>query len=282
MLSRVVRRTEGLWHIKEAFFESTLTGRPTGKGKYTDQAASRFAEEFTLDEGSLWLINKHAELAIKKYVNPKASTRALDLGCGAAKSTLWLKSIDIFDEVDGADLNESMIQESRSRDPEGKYIVAPDGRLPPGNKLNYDLVLSISVVIEIPTLAAMRAYASEAFRVLRPGGLAVVTGATEESRDPANEYVSFSYLPTNPITDPHNKHLKSGDPVVVLSRTGLAIEDFVWTRLDYENAFTSAGFNVLEITRTWGDQTDPFEWKDELRVPSDYVMVLKKPEEVSM
>jgi len=184
--------------------------------------------------------------------------------------------------VDGADLNESMIQECKSRDPNGNYILALLGKLPSQSILSYDLVLSISVVIEIPTLAAMRGYASEAFRVLRPGGLVVVTAATEESRDPANEYISFSYLPTNPSTDPHNRHLKSGDPVVVRTRTGLELEDFVWTRLDYESTFTGAGLELLEVTRTWGHQTDPFVWKDELRVPSDYVFVFRKPEKASL
>jgi len=281
MLSRVLRKNVDVRHIKEASSVATCLC-PTGKGKYTDLTANRFAQEFTLDEGSLWLIYKYAELAIRKWVSPKRSARALDWGCGAGKSTLWLKSVGIFNEVDGADINESMIRESRARDPEGKYILVPDGKLPEENKLNYDLALSISVVIEIPTLVAMRAYASEAFRVLRRGGLAVVTAATEDSRDPANQYLSFSYLSDNPKTYPHNEHLKSGDPIVVRLRQGLEIEDFVWTRSDYENAFTSAGFNVLEVTRTWGHKTDPFEWKDELRVPTDYVFVFGKPAETSV
>jgi len=282
MFFRVFSQTKATRYIKEVQSKRNSASLcPTGKGKYTDLTANRFAKEFTLNEGSLWLIYKHAELAIRKWVTLKEGSRALDWGCGAAKSTLWLKSVGLFDEVHGADLNDSMIQESRTRDPDGEYILALDGKLPSHIDLNYDLVLSISVVIEIPTRAAMRAYAAEAFRILRPGGLAVVTGATEESRDPANEYVSFSYLPTNPDTDPHNQHLKSGDPVVVLSRQGLALEDFVWTRQDYENTFTSEGFKVIEVTRTWGEQTDPFEWRDELRVPSDYVLVFQKPEGVS-
>jgi len=266
-------------HIRQALCMS-ISGNPTftGHGKYTDLAANRFAEEVTLNEGSIWLIYKHAELAVRKWVNPKRSTCALDWGCGAAKSTLWLKSVGVFDRVDGADVNKSMIKESTSRDPTGHYIFALNGKLPSSNALKYDLVLSISVVVEIPTQASMRAYASEAFRILRPGGLALVTAATDESRDPANDYVSFSYLPTNPDTDPHNQHLKPGDPVLVQNRQGLVMKDFAWSRLEYENAFTSSGFKVLEVTRTLGDLSDPFEWKDELRVPSDYVFVFEKPE----
>jgi len=278
MFSGFISKIKGVSHINEVGTKSSASCiRHTRQSKYTDVTASRFAQEFTLDEGSLWLIYKHAELPIRKWVTPIGRNRALDWGCGEAKSTLWLKSVGIFGEVDGADLNESMIKESRLRDPDGKYTLVLYGKLPSHNESNHDLVLSLSVVIEIPTVAAMRVYASEAFRVLRPGGFAVVTGATEESRDPANEYVSFSYLATNPEVDPHNQHLKSGDPVVVRSRQGLTIEDFVWTRQDYENAFTHAGFEVLEVTRTWGHQTDPFEWRDELRVPSDYVLVFRKP-----
>jgi len=283
MMPRSLSTKLPLRHLTKAFSMST-TAIPcvTGKGKYTEREAIRFAQEVTLNEGSIWLIYKHAELAIRKWVTPAPSIRALDWGCGAAKSTIWMKSLGVFDAVAGADLNESMINESRSRDPEGTYILAMDGKLPSDFAMNYDLLLSISVLVEIPTLASMRAYASEAFRVLRPGGLMVVTASTEESRDPANDYVSFSYLPTNVDTDPHNKNLKSGDPVVVQTSDGFAIEDFAWSRLDYENSFTSSGFKVLDVTRTWGDEADPFEWKAELLVPSDYVFVFQKPLEASL
>jgi len=253
-----------------------------GRGKYSDLTADRFGKEVTLEEGSIWLIYKHAELALRKWVSPQLSNRVLDWGCGAGKSTLWLESLNLFSDIEGADLNEPMINLCRNTNPQGKYILASGGKLSIEYGLRYDVVLSISVLIEIPTMSIMRDYAAEAFRVLKPGGLVVMTSATEDSHDPENKYVSFSYLPTNPEKDPRNKHLKSGDTVEVQTRQGLTIKDVYWSRKDYEYAFTSCGFQVLEVTRTWGDKSDPFEWDCEVRVPSDYVIVLRKPLESSL
>merc|ERR1719419_572861 len=81
-----------------------------GRGDYTSLTAERFAKEVTLEEGSIWLVYKHAEIAIRKWVSPNVSNRVLDWGCGAGKSSLWLKSLNIFREVEGADLNEEMIK----------------------------------------------------------------------------------------------------------------------------------------------------------------------------
>jgi len=247
-----------------------------GQGAYTKAAAAAYSE-IGLEEGTFWLMYRHTEAAIRRWL-PAAphEARALDWGCGAGKSARWLRSTLGLAEVHGADVDAQMLDRARTTDPVGEYALAPGGCCPfaPGR---YDIVLSMCVLIEIPTLEAMQAYAREAHRMLRGGGIVVAVSATEESHDPANEFLSFRYLPSS-ASDPHNKCLRSGDRVTCENRCGLHMEDFFWTRVDMVTAFESAGFLTAEVTPTLGAADDPFEWRAELRVASDYVMVFQKPE----
>merc|ERR1712032_77731 len=136
----------------------------------------------------------------------------------------------------------------------------------------FDLVLSMCVLIEIPSLEAMSAYAHEACRMARPGGIVVAVSATEESHDPANNFLSFRYLASNPA-DPRNHQLQSGDRVQCQNACGLVMEDFFWSRDDIQAVFEKAGLRTLSVTRTLGLTTDRFTWRAELQVASDYVFV---------
>merc|ERR1712218_704239 len=121
----------------------------------------------------------------------------------------------------------------------------------------------------------MKQYAAEAYRLLRPGGFVVATSATEESHDPANNFVSFRYLPSNE-SDPHNHGLRSGDRVVCRNNNGLCMEDYFWSRGDIVSSFQAAGFHEKEVTKTLGNSGDPFDWLDECHVATDYVFVFQK------
>mmetsp|Transcript_25589 Transcript_25589/g.53056 ORF Transcript_25589/g.53056 Transcript_25589/m.53056 type:complete len:306 (+) Transcript_25589:2-919(+) len=253
------------------------SGLHGGQGKYSKASAAAYAG-IDLSEGTFWLMYRHAEAAIGKWLPaPPSEARALDWGCGSGKSARWLRSALSLAEVHGADVDPQMLEQARAADPLGEYAIAAGGccPFPPGR---YDLVLSMCVLIEISSLDAMRAYAREAFRMLRSGGIAVAVSATEESRDPANKFLSFRYLPSDPA-DPRNQRLRSGDRVLCRNNCGLVMQDFFWTLDDIQTAFEAAGFLTLGVTRTTGAADDPFEWGAELRVASDYVVVFKKPEQ---
>lgn len=247
-----------------------------GRGSYSEASAAAYAG-IDLSEGNFWLMYRHAGEAIRRWLAaPPTAARALDWGCGAGKSSRWLRTTVGIAEVHGADVNGHMLEQARHADSDGVYALAERGRSPFAGGA-YDLVLSMCVLIEIPTRDAMSAYAGEAFRMLRGGGIAVAVSATEESHDPANEFLSFRYLPVDPA-DPHNRQLRSGDRVVCRNNCGLCMEDFFWARQDIVAAFEAAGFQTLEVVRTLGAAGEPFEWRDELRVATDYVFTFRKPE----
>jgi len=246
-----------------------------GQGNYGDAAADAYAK-IDLREGTFWLIYRHTkEAIIKSLGRDPIEARALDWGCGAGKSTRWLRDVLRFADVSAADISERMLERARKRDDSSNYALAEVGRCP-FMAGAFDLVLSMCVLIEIPSLEAMSAYAHEACRMARDGGIVVAVSATEESHDPANDFLSFRYLASNPA-DPHNHSLQSGDRVQCQNVGGLVMEDFYWSRNDIQSVFEGTGLRTLSVTRTLGSRTDPFAWRAELQVASDYVFVFQKP-----
>jgi SAM-dependent methyltransferase len=244
-----------------------------GTGQYTEGSAAKYAA-IGLDEGNFWLIHHHAEAALRKWLGAELeAARAVDWGCGAGRSCQWLRGLGLR-EVHGADVCREMLEQARINDPGGRYELAERGRCPFESE-SYDLVLSMVVLIEMPTADQMRAYAAEAYRMLRPGGIVVATSATEESHDPSNKFVSFRYF-ASAEADPHNKQLRSGDRVVCRNNSGLCMEDYYWSRPDIVSTFALVGFRECEVSRTLGSPADPFEWQDEMRVATDYVFVFRK------
>lgn len=252
------------------------TDQHGGQGAYSEESAALYSG-IDFSEGNFWLIYHHAELAIRKWLTPSglASARALDWGCGAGRSTRWLRTQLGIQEVHGADVCKEMLVQARAVDQGGTYVHADAGQCPFADE-SYDLVLSMVVVIELSTRAALHAYAAEAYRLLRPGGYVVAVSATEESHDPANEFLSFRYIIMDPA-DPHNCRLKSGDKVVNRNNCGLCMDDYYWTRDDIVDSFQTHGFLLSEMCKTLGVENSPFEWRDEMRVATDYVFVFQKP-----
>jgi len=74
--------------------------------------------------------------------------RALDFGCGAGRSTRFLKGLG-FDVV-GIDISEEMLAIARRRDPEGQYVHVEDGRYAHLGESEFDLVQSIFTFDNIP------------------------------------------------------------------------------------------------------------------------------------
>ncbi|HJQ66323.1 MAG TPA: class I SAM-dependent methyltransferase, partial [Gemmatimonadales bacterium] len=67
-------------------------------------------------------------------------TRALDFGCGAGRSTRFLRGLG-FDVV-GVDIAAHMLERARERDPQGDYRLVADGDVGSFEAAAYDVVLS--------------------------------------------------------------------------------------------------------------------------------------------
>ena len=90
-------------------------------------------------ENTYYLGYRDVPLIIKKFVRGK---KALDYGCGAGRSTLFLKNLGF--EVKGVDISESMLSLAKEKDPEGVYEKIESGSLldPDGS---FDLIFSCFV-----------------------------------------------------------------------------------------------------------------------------------------
>ena len=108
---------------------------------------------------------------------------ALDFGCGAGRSTRFLK--DLGFEVVGVDIAEPMLARARERDPHGEYLLIPDGDLTALKGHSFDLVLCAFTFDNVPVYRTRLAL-FEGFRgLLTEGGRIVnvtsISGGSTES-----------------------------------------------------------------------------------------------------
>jgi SAM-dependent methyltransferase len=149
---------------------------------------------------------------IHRYKN---GSRALDFGCGAGRSTRFLKNLGL--NVIGADISQAMLDQARALDPSGEYHLVDDniaGHFPPRS---FDLILAAFTFDNMPN--GVKADALTGLRILlAPDGclLLVVSSAAIY----INEWTSFS---TRDF--PENRHARDGD------RAGLSCSTFLTTAL---------------------------------------------------
>jgi SAM-dependent methyltransferase len=101
------------------------------------------------------------------------SKRVLELGCGAGRITGYL--VDIAEHATGLDLSERMVQECRRRYPRGTFVPGDMRDLSAFADGSLDAVLAGNNVIDVFSDAERRATLREIRRVLRPGGLFVMS-----------------------------------------------------------------------------------------------------------
>ncbi|MBL8978473.1 MAG: class I SAM-dependent methyltransferase, partial [Gemmatimonadetes bacterium] len=113
---------------------------------------------------------------------------ALDFGCGAGRSTRYLK--DLGFQADGIDISEAMLGQARLRDPEGSYQLVPGDHPPELPPEAYALVLAAFTFDNIPTAATKVALLQALRGSLRPEGRIVIIVSTPEIY--YHEWASFS------------------------------------------------------------------------------------------
>ena len=98
--------------------------------------------------GTYYLAFRDLPAIIREHVG---GTAALDFGCGAGRSTRFVRGLG-FDRVVGVDIAEQMVAQARELDPDGEYRVVPDGDLGELEPGTYDLVLSAFTFDNVPTM----------------------------------------------------------------------------------------------------------------------------------
>lgn len=193
--------------------------------------------------------------------------KALDYGCGAGRSTRFLKTHGF--ETVGIDIDPAMLAQARREDPNGRYFLVNDSTLPFSNA-SFDLVFSSYVVLELSSKEVLTRVMRESVRVLRDDGYLIVITNTPEFY--SGKWVSCEVeFPEN--TNP----LKSGQQVRVrLMPEGVELFDYFWADVDYKEIFSTAGLRLLEEHRPLGSLDDPIAWHDEVQVAPYVVYVLQK------
>lgn len=182
------------------------------------------------------------------------SGAALDVGCGAGRSTRFLQSLGL--QTRGLDVNESMLHAARELDPGGEYHLYDRDAPFPFEARTFDVVLSTWTVLEISSREALEHFMSESARVLRAGGVGFIVTNTPEFY--VRRWVSCDVdFPENTLP------LRSGQRVTArLVPEGVVVQDTFWSDADYRQAIAGAGLDVLEAHLPLASRSED-GWLDE-------------------
>lgn len=218
-------------------------------------------------DGTYYLAFRDLPTLIAEHVQGRV---ALDFGCGAGRSTRFLRGLG-FDVV-GIDIAAPMIAQAEARDPAGRYLLVPDGdysRLEAGT---FDLVLSAFAFDNMPGLEHRTKVARRLGRLLRDTGRIILVVCTAEAY--VHEWASFS---TREF--PENRHARSGDHVRAVITDGndpRPVVDIIWFDDEYRRLFAAAGLEPVAHHRPLGHHDDPYEWVTETSIAPFAIYVLKK------
>jgi SAM-dependent methyltransferase len=193
---------------------------------------------------------------------------ALDFGCGAGRSTRFLKQLG-FDVI-GIDISAGMLQMARGADPEGSYRLVDHGdfsALEPGS---FDLVLAAFAFDNIADAARRVGLLRGLRKLLNRDGRMMLVGSAAEIY--THEWASFT---TQQF--PQNRVARSGEPVQIVM-TDVAdqrpIVDFLWLHEDYLRLFVASGFELLARHQPLGREQEPYPWQTELSIAPWVIYVL--------
>ncbi len=216
-------------------------------------------------EGTSWLSFRDVPQLIQKYVK---GTKTLDYGCGAGRSTRFLKSLGL--DVIGVDISQKFLKEACKLDNKTHYCFIENSKIPAIDE-SYDLVFSSHVLLVVPTKQEMAVLFKEIHRVLKKGGIFIAVTGSEEMHSPRRKWISYE-------TDfPENYNPKSGSPVKLhIKGVNVVFYDYNWTYKDYVSLLEDNGFEVLETHFPIGKEGEHYTWKSEKYHSPYIVYVVRK------
>ncbi len=194
--------------------------------------------------------------------------RALDLGCGAGRSTRFLRDLG-FDAV-GADISGEMINAARAIDPQGDYRLVGDGDYAALAGTRFNLVLSVFTFDNVPTRDQKLRILRSLRPLLAPGAPVVHLVSSPEIY--THEWASFS---TRDF--PANRLARDGDIVrTIITDTPdrRPVDDVLCSDGCYRDIFREASYSVEAVYRPLGRRDDPIHWKTEAIIPPWTIYVL--------
>jgi SAM-dependent methyltransferase len=222
--------------------------------------------DFSIDDTN-YLAFRDIPQLIRKYA--KGST-ALDYGCGAGRSTRFLKTLGL--DVVGVDISPDMLEQAVSRDGSGDYSIIESQHLPFEGE-RFDIVFSSFVFLEISTIEEIEKILSEMMRVLKSDGVIfIITSAMDVYK---GNWVGFTYgFPEN------DREIQSGETFKFqFQGTEVVLHDYLWTDEDYRQILGRLNLRLVEHHKPLGYDTDPFEWLDEKVVSPVAIYIVEKVQE---
>ena len=195
-------------------------------------------------------------------------SRAIDFGCGAGRSTRFLKQCG-FDVI-GVDIASAMIAKARLADPSGDYRLIGEGDFSNLERATFDLVVSAFTFDNIPGWGKKIKLLRGLAQLLRPEGTIVSIVSSPEIY--THEWASFS---TKEYRE--NATAKSGD-VVRITTTDFAdrrpAEDILWTDAEYLEVYRRADVDLIARYKPLATGNEPFPWVNETTIAPWVIYVL--------
>ena len=229
---------------------------------------SRRAEAYARLEfpGTYFLAYRDLPAILADHVRGR---RALDFGCGAGRSTRFLRGLG-FDTV-GVDVSEEMVRRAAGRDPGGDYRLIADGDLGQFPARSFDLVLSAFTFDNIPGRERKAALFAALGGLLSDTGRIVSVVSAPEIY--THEWASFS---TRDF--PENRTARCGDPVRIIMtdvEDRRPVVDIVWPDEAYQEVYRAAGLEAVATHRPLGREDEPIRWVNETRNAPWVIYVLR-------
>jgi ubiquinone/menaquinone biosynthesis C-methylase UbiE len=230
----------------------------------TERAKAYATLEFP---GTYYLAYRDLPAIIAQYVKGR---EALDFGCGAGRSTRFLKKLG-FDAI-GIDISSSMIDLATNVDPSGTYQLVDEGDFSSFEPDRFDLILSAFAFDNIPDVEKRCELLRGLSRLLNTNGRIILLGSTTDIY--THEWASFT---TKEF--PENRHAKSGDAVRIVMKDvedGRPVVDIVWFHEDYVNLFAASELDLVAHHKPLGREDEPYEWLTETEIAPWVIYVLGK------
>jgi len=225
---------------------------------YKSQEASKYSKLSLLGEGTIYLSFRDLEEMIHKHPHTSSlpSLKVIDYGCGAGRSTRYLKSLGIA-AVDGVDISEDMIYQAQQLDIEKNYQVISSGVVQAPDA-TYDLALMSFVTVAIDNRDEISKIFKELNRILKPGGQLLCLTLSESFWNPKRQWVSYKQdYPENyaPISGQKSR--------LFIKSINLELSDCYWKENDIIECAKEANLSLSSTHHPLGKVEDNIVWQDE-------------------
>ncbi|HXW53249.1 MAG TPA: class I SAM-dependent methyltransferase [Myxococcota bacterium] len=214
---------------------------------YDRESASNFLKHKSVPNLS-YLIYRDLPLLLNKYIS---KGRALDYGCGPGLSTRFLANLGF--EVIGVDINKNML-EAAFVEPDGTPFAWIKHAKTPFAADTFDLVLSVMVLLEMPSLDRVQEAVNEITRVLKPGGIFLAAVGSEH-------FHKYEWIDKTTFDIDKCQNLAPGDVFYGYSKsTGIRFRDYFYSNQNYIDVFDRSNLKLLEIHRALGLADEEMPW----------------------